>query len=350
MRRAPDSGPDIAYLSGRAALPLHALERLHYRLLAFAPYAAAWRLMARLGLTWTGMVIALPFAWLGFFFLLPFLIVFKLSFAEVVLASPPYTPLFAWAGDAAGAALRIQLSLENYQALFGEDLYVFSYLNSLKIAGLSTLMALGLGFPMAYGMARAPRAWRAPLLVLVILPFWTSFLIRVYAWIGILKNEGFLNALLLGAGIIDTPLVILNTDAAVYFGIVYSYLPFMVLPLYATLEKMDLTLLEAAADLGCRPLKAFWRITVPLARPGIVAGCLLVFIPAAGEFVTPDLLGGADTMMIGKTLWVEFFQNRDWPLSSAAAVVLVILLVAPIVAFERLQARGLRGGGRVQGR
>jgi putrescine transport system permease protein len=342
-RRADGSG--IEYLSGRALPPPNAIERLHYRLLAFAPYAALWRVIARLGLTWPGMVIALPYAWLGFFFLLPFLIVLKLSFAEVVLASPPYTPLFSWVDDAGAAAFRLQLTLENYLALVAEDLYLNSYLNSLKIAALSTLMALVIGFPMAYGMARAPQRWRWPLLVLVILPFWTSFLIRVYAWIGILKNEGFLNALLLGLGVIDAPLVILNTDVAVYFGIVYSYLPFMVLPLYAALEKMDLTLLEAAADLGCRPIKAFWLITVPLARPGIIAGCLLVFIPAAGEFVTPDLLGGADTLMIGKTLWVEFFQNRDWPLSSAAAVVLVVLLVVPIVAFERLQGRALSGGG-----
>ena len=350
MRRPPHPDSGIAYLSGRVQPPLHPIERLHFRLLAFAPYAASCRLMPALGLTRRAMVIALPFAWLGFFFLLPFLIVLKLSFAAVVLASPPYTALFAWVEEAEGAAFRIQMTLENYRALFAEDLYLDSYLNSLKIAALSTLMALAIGFPMAYGMARAPRAWRWPLLVLVILPFWTSFLIRVYAWIGILKNEGFLNAALLAAGIIDAPLVILNTDIAVYFGIVYSYLPFMVLPLYATLEKMDLTLLEAAADLGCRPVKAFWLITVPLARPGIIAGCLLVFIPAAGEFVTPDLLGGADTQMIGKTLWVEFFQNRDWPLSSAAAVVLVILLVAPIVAFERLQGRALTGGGRAAGR
>ena len=233
--------------------------------------------------------------------------------------------------------IKITLSLENYQLLLEDDLYWKSYVSSLKIAGISTLFTLLVGFPLAYGMARAPKEWRLMLLMLIILPFWTSFLIRVYAWIGILKKEGLLNLLLMSLGIIDQPLTILNTDTAVYIGIIYSYLPFMVLPLYATLEKLDMSLLEAAADLGCRPIKAFWVITVPLAVPGIIAGCFLVFIPAVGEFVIPDLLGGSDTLMIGKTLWVEFFGNRDWPLASAVAVILLSLLVIPIMIFQRAQ-------------
>jgi len=209
----------------------------------------------------------------------------------------------------------------------------------VRIAGISTVLCLLVGFPIAYAMARASEETRQVLVMLVILPFWTAFLIRVYAWIGILRNEGFLNNLLIWLGVIDTPLIIMNTDWAVYIGIVYSYLPFMILPLYASLEKMDFTLLEAAADLGCRPIKAFWAITVPLATPGIVAGCFLVFIPATGEFVIPDLLGGSDTLMIGKTLWNEFFNNRDWPLSSAVAVALLLALVVPIVLFQQHQAR-----------
>ena len=210
---------------------------------------------------------------------------------------------------------------------------------SLRIATLSTLITLAVGLPMAYGMARAPARWRLPLLMLVILPFWTSFLIRVYAWIGILKNEGLLNSVLLSLGAISTPLTILNTNVAVYIGIVYSYLPFMVLPIYASFEKMDASLVEAAIDLGCRPVMAFWKITVPIAFPGILAGALLVFIPAVGEFVIPDLLGGSETLMIGRTLWVEFFNNRDWPLASAVAILLLLLLVLPIMYFQRSQAK-----------
>ncbi len=260
----------------------------------------------------------------------------KISFAEIVVAIPPYGPLVQVVED---TYLQVTLNLENYLLLAEDDLYWKSYLSSVRIAALSTLLALLVGYPMAYAMARAPRQWRLTLLMMVILPFWTSFLIRVYAWIGILKKEGLLNLLLLSTGVIDEPLTILNTDLAVYVGIVYSYLPFMVLPLYANLEKMDLALLEAAADLGCRPAKAFWVVTVPLSLPGIVAGCFLVFIPAVGEFVIPDLLGGSGTLMIGKTLWAEFFNNRDWPLSSAVAVVLLLLLVVPIVVFQRLQER-----------
>ena len=312
-------------------------------LLLWVLLPAFWLLWLPLGilllagrLSGRGLVILVPYCWLLAFFLAPFLIVFKISFSEILIASPPYAPLFSLVD---GIYLQIQLNLENYLLLIEDDLYWLSYVNSVRIAATATLIALLVGFPIAYGMARAPQRWRLTLLMMVILPFWTSFLIRVYAWIGILKKEGLLNLLLTSIGIVEEPLTILNTDIAVYVGIVYSYLPFMVLPLYANLEKMDLSLLEAAADLGCRPAKAFWVITVPLAMPGIIAGCFLVFIPAVGEFVIPDLLGGSGTLMIGKTLWSEFFQNRDWPLSSAIAVILLMLLVVPIMAFQRVQER-----------
>jgi putrescine transport system permease protein len=284
------------------------------------------------------LVLAAPYLWLALFFGLPFLIVLKLSFAEVVLARPPYTPLIEWLDAAGRIAPRIRINLDNYALLASDDLYLRSLLTSLRIAAVSTLIALAIGYPIAYAVARAPQSWRAVLVTLIILPFWTSFLIRVYAWIGILKNEGLLNAALLKLGLIAKPLVILNTDWAVYIGIVYSYLPFMVLPLYAALEKQDPALLEAAADLGAPPWKSFWTVTVPLSLPGIVAGSLLVFIPAVGEFVIPDILGGSGTLMIGKTLWSEFFNNRDWPLASAIAVVLLLVIVAPIVWLQRQQA------------
>ncbi|ESR23692.1 ABC transporter permease subunit [Lutibaculum baratangense] len=282
----------------------------------------------------------LPYAWLLVFFLLPFLIVFKISLSQVTLAIPPYMPTFDLVGGISGLMDSVrQLSFENYAFLFSDRLYVLSYLSSLQIAGISTLLVLMIGYPIAYGMARSPRAWRPTLLMLVILPFWTSFLIRVYAWIGILSREGLLNNFLMSTGIIDAPLTILSTNIAVYIGIVYSYLPFMVLPLYASLERMDESLLEAANDLGCPPPKTFWVITVPLSLPGIVAGCFLVFIPAVGEFVIPDLLGGSQTLMIGRTLWAEFFNNRDWPLSSAVAVILLLILVIPIMIFQNMQQR-----------
>lgn len=290
----------------------------------------------RFGLTGRSVTVAVPYLWLLIFFLTPFFIVFKISFSEIRLAIPPYAPLIEMVD---GAFAYVRLNFDNYALLVRDHLYVLSYLSSLKIASISTALTLMVGFPIAYGMARAPRSWRMPLLMLVILPFWTSFLIRVYAWIGILKPEGFLNMLLMWLGVIDEPLVILHTDTAVYIGIVYSYLPFMILPLYTSLEKMDYSLLEAASDLGCTPLKAFWVITFPLALPGVIAGCFLVFIPAVGEFVIPDLLGGSETLMIGKTLWAEFFSNRDWPLSSGAAVILLLMLVVPIVWFQRFQAR-----------
>lgn len=281
------------------------------------------------------LVIATPYLWLAVFFLAPFLITLKLSFSEAVIAQPPFAPLVEWIEEAGQSVLTIRLNLGNYALLFEDPLYLRAYANSLLIAAIATLLTLALGLPMAYGLARAPERWRFAMMMLVILPFWTSFLIRVYAWIGILKNEGLLNNLLLWIGVIDQPLTILNTSVAVYIGIVYSYLPFMVLPIFAGFDKMDASLIEAAIDLGCRPVKAFWVITAPIALPGIVAGCLLVFIPAVGEFVIPDLLGGSGTLMIGRTLWLEFFNNRDWPLASAVAVLLLIGLVLPIVVFQR---------------
>ena len=293
-------------------------------------------LCGRRGIQGRTLTVMVPYLWLLLLFLAPFLIVFKVSFSEIRIAIPPYAPLYEFIDN---VYLQITLNLANYQRLFDDALYVNSYLSSLKIALVSTVLTLAVGYPIAYGMARAPRSWRLPLLMLVILPFWTSFLIRVYAWIGILKPEGFFNMLLMWLGIVDEPLVILHTDVAVYIGIVYSYLPFMILPLYANLEKMDHALLEAAADLGCTPFKAFWNVTFPLSLPGVIAGCFLVFIPAVGEFVIPDLLGGSSTLMIGKTLWAEFFNNRDWPLASAAAVVLLLVLVVPIVWFQKFQAR-----------
>ena len=282
------------------------------------------------------LVIALPYLWLLVFFTLPFVIVLKISLAEVLLGRPPYSPLWQYLED---STLQIQLHLDNYRRLWEDPLYFISYLKSLKIAGVSTLVCLLLGYPMAYAIARSRDSLRNLLLMLVILPFWTSFLIRVYAWIGILKSNGLLNNLLLALGVIDHPLTLLHTDFAVHLGIVYSYLPFMVLPLYATLSRMDLTLLEAAADLGCRPWKAFLSVTLPLSLPGIIAGCMLVFIPAVGEFVIPDLLGGPDSLMIGKVLWTEFFSNRDWPAASAVAVVMLVLLVVPLALFQRAQEK-----------
>ncbi|WP_319533121.1 ABC transporter permease subunit [uncultured Cohaesibacter sp.] len=286
------------------------------------------------------ILILVPYIWLLVLFLVPFIIVVKISLSDTAIAMPPYTPTFDLAQGWAGLkSLLSQLDFENFTWLMEDDLYWKSYLSSLEIALVSTFIALVIGYPIAYSMARAPSEWRPTLLMLIILPFWTSFLIRVYAWIGILKKEGLLNLALMHMGIINEPLTILNTDTAVYIGIVYSYLPFMVLPLYSTLEKLDESLLEAATDLGSSPFKAFWVITLPLSLPGVIAGCFLVFIPAVGEFVIPDLLGGSNTLMIGKTLWVEFFANRDWPVASAVAVILLLLLVVPIVLFQRMQEK-----------
>jgi putrescine transport system permease protein len=293
------------------------------------------------------LVILVPYLWLLVFFALPFVLVLKISLSDVDISQPPYTPqfLFDWTWQSVTDFVS-QLDLENYTLLTEDPLYWKAYLSSLKIAAISTLLLLIVGYPIAYGMARAPRTIRPTLLMLVILPFWTSFLIRVYAWIGILKPEGLLNLALSKIGLIDmaSPLQILNTEWAIYIGIVYSYLPFMVLPLYSALEKMDETLLEAAADLGCRPIKAFWLVTFPLSVPGVIAGSMLCFIPAVGEFVIPDLLGGSDTLMIGKTLWDVFNLNRDWPAASAVAVVLLIVLVGPIVYYQHVQAKQLEAG------
>jgi putrescine transport system permease protein len=291
------------------------------------------------------LLIAIPYLWLLFFFLAPFLIVLKISLSDSTIAQPPYVPLLDLANGWQGLKdWWAGLDLENYGLLFDDELYWRSYLSSLEIAGVSTLISLAIAYPMAYGMARAPKTMRPTLLMLVILPFWTSLLIRVYAWIGILNPEGLLNQFLLALGIISEPLYIMNTETAVYIGIVYSYLPFMVLPLYSSLEKLDDTLLEAASDLGSPPWKSFWQITVPLSIPGVIAGCFLVFIPAVGEFVIPDLLGGSETLMIGKTLYNEFFLNRDWPVSSALAVLLLLVLVVPIAVYNNVQARELEGG------
>jgi putrescine transport system permease protein len=285
-------------------------------------------------------LIGIPYLWLLLLFLVPFGIIFKISLSDYAVSIPPYTPTLdlseGWQGlrDFFGA-----LDWENYIFLTEDDLYWRAYLSSLKIALISTFLTLCVGYPIAYGMAKAAPEWRPMLMMLVILPFWTSFLIRVYAWIGILSTEGYLNQLLLWIGIISDPLQIMNTPTAVYIGIVYTYLPFMILPIYATLERMDESLLEAAEDLGCSRLSAFWIITLPLSRSGIIAGSFLVFIPALGEFVIPSLLGGSSTLMIGKVLWEEFFSNRDWPVASAVAIILLLILVIPIILFQKNQEK-----------
>jgi putrescine transport system permease protein len=276
--------------------------------------------------------------WLLLFFMVPFILVFGISFSQAQLSIPPYAPLWEWV-DHRVLALRVHLS--NYAFLATDALYISSYLYSLKVAAVSTCFCLLLGYPMAYGIARAAPATRSLLLMLIILPFWTSFLLRVYAWIGLLKNNGVINNVLMSLGLIHQPIVMMQTDFAVYIGIVYSYLPFMILPLYANLEKHDRTLLEAAADLGARPWKSFLRITLPLSSPGIIAGALLVFIPAVGEYVIPSLLGRSDQLMIGRVLSDEFFENRDWPVASAVAIAMLLLLVVPIVIFQRHQGREL---------
>ena len=289
---------------------------------------------------WRRVVVAAPFLWLLVFFLLPFLFVLKISFADPVVALPPFTPLFDRAGE---WGRWFQVTLDNYRFITEDDLYWISYLKSIRIAFISTILCLLIGYPMAYAIARAAPVWRNLFLFLVILPFWTSFLLRVYAWMGMLSTNGVINNLLLSAGLIDQPLKLLYTDFAVYLGIIYSYLPFMILPLYANLERLDYSLNEAAADLGARPLAVFRDITLPLSLPGIIAGSLLVFIPALGEFVIPAMLGGLDSLMIGRTLYDEFFTNRDWPLSSAVAIILLLILVAPIMLFQHYQARGATG-------
>ena len=290
---------------------------------------------------WRGAALV-PFAWLIVFFLVPLFIVLKISISETAIAQPPYVPTLDVAAGWEGIKRFFAgLSLENYRALVSDPLYLAAYLKSLEVAAASTCMLVLLGYPFAYAMTRAPRRFQAGLLMLVILPFWTSFLIRVYAWINILQCDGLLNDVLLALHIVNEPLGWLSTNTAVYIGIVYSYFPFMVLPLYAALEKIEPSLYEAAADLGAPRWKAFWTVTVPLSRPGIIAGSLLCFIPIVGEFVIPDLLGGSSTIMIGQTLWTEFFANRDWPLASAVAVVLLFLLIVPILIYEHRRAREL---------
>lgn len=285
------------------------------------------------------LVVVIPYVWMVLFFLAPFFIIVKISLSDTAIAMPPYTPVLE--GLSAIGAFLSELDFENYVFLTEDPLYMNAYISSLRIAAISTLLLLLIGYPIALAMARASVSIRPTLLMLVILPFWTSFLIRVYAWIGILKPEGLLTLALQTLGLYgpDEQVQIFRTETAVFIGIVYSYLPFMVLPLYSALEKLDGSLLEAASDLGCPPWKAFWKVTFPLSLPGVIAGAMICFIPITGEFVIPDLLGGAETLMIGKTLWTEFFGNRDWPLASAVAVLLLLMLVVPIAIFQNQQQK-----------
>jgi putrescine transport system permease protein len=281
-----------------------------------------------------------PYLWMALFFLVPFAFVLKISLSQTAIAQPPYLPVFDIAlGWQALKAAFAALSFDNFRLLASDNLYIFSGLRSLTVAAVATTILLLIGYPIAYAMARLPQRWQAVAMTLVIVPFWTSFLIRVYAWINILQHDGLLNKILLALHIVSTPVVWLSTDSAMYLGIVYSYLPFMILPLYATLAKIDPALLEAAADLGSSPLKSFWLITVPLSLPGVGAGVLLCFIPIVGEFVIPDLLAGSDALMIGQTLWLEFFTNRDWPVASATAVLLLVILLLPLLIYDRFQRR-----------
>ncbi|WP_416364790.1 ABC transporter permease subunit [Pseudomonas sp. NFX183] len=285
------------------------------------------------------VVIGIPFLWLFLFFALPFFIVLKISFAEADVAIPPYTEIYTYVEQ----KLQLVLNLANYGLLAGDELYIAAYLGSLKMAFFSTLLCLLIGYPMAYAIATARKEMQTVLVLLIMMPTWTAILIRVYAWMGILSNNGLLNGFLMSIGLINEPLQILNTNIAVYIGVVYSYLPFMILPLYANLVKHDQSLLEAASDLGSSTFNSFWKITVPLSKNGIIAGCMLVFIPVVGEFVIPELLGGPETLMIGKVLWQEFFNNRDWPVASALAVVMLAILIVPIILFNRSQAKEMEG-------
>ncbi|TAM00699.1 MAG: ABC transporter permease subunit [Paraburkholderia sp.] len=296
----------------------------------------------RFNLTGSTAVVAGPFIWLLLFFLVPFILVVKISFADQQLGIPPYTELVAFADG----VVHLALDLSHYAFLFQDSLYFATYVNSVMVAAISTLLCLLIGYPMAYYIARSNPASRNVLMMAVMLPFWTSFLIRVYAWIGILKNNGLLNNFLMSIGLIHAPIELYHTNTAVYIGMVYSYLPFLVMPLYAHLVKMDLTLLEAAYDLGAKPWRAFVEITLPLSKNGIIAGCLLVFIPAVGEYVIPELLGGANTLMIGRVMWNEFFDNADWPMASAVTCAMVLLLLVPMALFQHFQAKELEGRGR----
>lgn len=286
-----------------------------------------------------------PYVWMLLFFLVPFAFVLKISLSQTAIAQPPYEPVFnLTAGWESLRAAFAALSIDNFKLLGSDDIYVFAYVRSLTVALTATSLLLLIGYPIAYGMARLPKRWQAVAMVLVIVPFWTSFLIRIYAWINILQHDGLLNQILLALHLVGQPVVWLSTDTAMYIGIVYSYLPFMILPLYATLAKMEPMLEEAASDLGAPPWQVFWLVTFPLSLPGVGAGVLLCFIPIVGEFVIPDLLAGSSSLMIGQTLWLEFFTNKDWPVASAAAIVLLVVLLVPLLLYERLQKRQLEQG------
>ncbi len=300
-----------------------------------APLRWTSGLLRRMGLQGRGLVIAVPMLWLLIFFLVPFLVVAKISVSEALIARPPYAPLFEWDGW----RLNVILNVENFRYLWTDSLYINAYIFSIQVAFISAVIALLIGYPMAYFIARSPEPRRTFLLMMVILPFWTSFLLRVYAWQGFLRSNGVINNTLISLGIIDTPIQMLQTNFAVYLGIVYTYLPFMILPLYANLVKLEESLLEASADLGARPMATFFWVTLPLSLPGIVGGFMLVFIPAIGEFVIPELLGGPDTLMIGRVLWNEFFSNRDWPVASAVAIAMLVAVVVPIMILRSIQAR-----------
>jgi len=306
------------------------------------PFGWTAKLLRKLGFSGKNLVIAVPTLWLFIFFLIPFAVVLKISFAEAMIARPPYSNMI----EQTESGFALNFSFLSYQYLVGDGLYLTAYGSSLRIAFFSTIFALLVGYPMAYFMARTSGRWRGILLMLVIMPFWTSFLLRVYAWIGILKGNGYINNLLMSLGLINEPLVMMQTDFAVYIGIVYTYLPFMILPLYANLVKLDGSLLEASSDLGAKPFTTFLTITLPLSLPGILAGCMLVFIPVVGEFVIPALLGGPDTNMIGRVLWDEFFRNRDWPTASAVAIIMLLVLVLPIMLLQKTQDRQNQPGSQ----
>ena len=294
------------------------------------------RLPRKLQFSLNGVIIAVPFYWLLIFFLAPFIIVFKISVAEPLIASPPFSSLFSIAQN---GALSVHLVFDNYAYLWEDSLYIKTYVNSIRISTISTVLCLLLGYPIAYAIVRSAPTTRFVLLMLIILPFWTSFLLRIYAWMGLLADQGTINNILIYFGLINRPIRLMYSEFAVHIGIVYSYLPFMILPLYANMEKLDHTIHEAAADLGARPFTTFLTVTLPLTIPGIVAGSLLVFIPATGEFVIPDLLGGGNVLMIGRVLYNEFNANHDWPVASAVAIVLLLVLVIPMMLYQHIQSK-----------
>jgi putrescine transport system permease protein len=298
------------------------------------------RLTQKLQFSLNGVIIAVPFYWLLIFFLAPFVIVFKISVAESLIASPPFSPLFDIAQN---GALSVHLVFDNYAYLWEDSLYIKTYVNSIRISTISTILCLLLGYPIAYAIVRSAPTTRFVLLMLIILPFWTSFLLRIYAWMGLLADQGTINNILIYFGLINRPIRLMYSEFAVHIGIVYSYLPFMILPLYANMEKLDHTIHEAAADLGARPFTTFFTVTLPLTTPGIMAGSLLVFIPATGEFVIPDLLGGGNVLMIGRVLYNEFNANHDWPVASAVAIVLLLVLVIPMMLYQRIQSKENNG-------